>query len=423
MQKLNICLTLNLTKKMKIYNYEGISECFVYGSIRGNIEKFFNGVIKSLNDKSLVEKHPKEIEREKRLSERRGNIEVDGRRPIGRALIDPHAHSMKRANTFNSSVIIVSSVCGLGSKSNDYYHNYFSKIDKILNMNNCHVLLMRGSSDNPSLFDGNNIDYANIKAIPDYSIIKLKNYSALCIGGGVSLDREWKKTQEGRLGLKMYWSDEKPTYDDDILSIIKNNNIALVVTHCAPTFAWPGSNVLNRSKWVSKNEEIIKDAIESRQTMDRIYSNFMEANKKPYVWYYSQFEGSYQERHSDIIYVSVPSFACKNFGKLMNDEFSIRISKPFRSNESNVDEMPSSSFFKTNMSHNFEEFELEEDLAIDDDEENNVEMNFDVPRYEPMHDRPQEYLDDAINRGIGERIVGNINRIARNGENNGVMPF
>ena len=58
---------------MKVYDYGKTKNCLICGNIDGNFDRFIKTVVGSLrNLKSyVVEKHPKEIERQERLARKR----------------------------------------------------------------------------------------------------------------------------------------------------------------------------------------------------------------------------------------------------------------------------------------------------------------------------------------------------------------
>ena len=65
------------------------------------------------------------------------------------------------------------------------------------------LILMRGNHDNPDYFENRLIDYPRMKTIPDYCVIQFSGNNILCIGGAVSIDREYRETQMGLAKLKI----------------------------------------------------------------------------------------------------------------------------------------------------------------------------------------------------------------------------
>ena len=94
------------------------------------------------------------------------------------------------------------------------------------------LILMRGNHDNPDYFENRLIDYPRMKTIPDYCVIQFSGNNILCIGGAVSIDREYRETQMGLAKLKnrtvtYYWKDEIPVYAPEKLSEIKTDGLKI----------------------------------------------------------------------------------------------------------------------------------------------------------------------------------------------------
>jgi hypothetical protein len=205
--------------------------------------------------------------------------------------------------------------------------------NNVLADNNTHVLFVRGNDD-PKYFEDALIDLSNIKTIQDYSVIKLSKFNCLCIGGCVSLDRTWRMEQEKRVGRKMYWENERIQYnEEDIDKILKDYNIACVVTSSCPSFAYPGMNSFKYSTWASKDKTVIKDITEERMIMDKIYNKIVENNKKPYIWTYSRFKNSNQNMINDILFQSLNPFQFFHFNDTASSFFKIDFSKMLKENE------------------------------------------------------------------------------------------
>ena len=73
--------------------------------------------------------------------------------------------------------------------------------------------------------------YTNIKFIIDYTVLNLRGYNILCIGGAITVDRMMRK--EGR----DYFKNEELVYLPNKLKKFKN--IDIVVTHTKPAFVPP----------------------------------------------------------------------------------------------------------------------------------------------------------------------------------------
>lgn len=101
--------------------------------------------------------------------------------------------------TYTNKLIISTGSAQLGRYEPEYYDKVFRDLNGFLEEQRIKLLLVRGGDDDPSYYDGR-VDYSNIKAIPDYSMVTVNTtYSKcgsiefcddqrkiLCIGGGRS---------------------------------------------------------------------------------------------------------------------------------------------------------------------------------------------------------------------------------------------
>ena len=325
---------------MNIYDFKKLEKCYVCGNIDKNMDRFIQTITSNLSNYEKKE-HPKEIERQERVKNRANNVEmVEGPRLLRRNRVEiDWSKPMKKAlrfptdSTYNDSVIIVSGNCGIGSKSMKYYNEVFENLNKVLSANNCFILFLRGNNDDPSFFNELKIDYSNVKAIPDYSIVTLKLFNCLCIGGSVSLDKEWKLSQEEQFGKKLYWEGESPFFDEKTLDeILKKYQIGCVITSTSPSFTFPGTNAFNKSKWIKDNASIKATFSSERKILDKIYEKIVDGESKPYVWIYGRFKQANYSKVNDIIFDSLASFQIENIGELITRFFGIDLSKKLGGN-------------------------------------------------------------------------------------------
>ena len=233
-------------------------------------------------------------------------------------------------NTYNDCVIIVSGNCGIGTKSMKYYNETFSKLNKILEDNNSYLLFVRGNNDDPSIFKNREIDFEHVKVVPDYSVVQLKTFNCLCIGGSVSLDKEWKLSQENTFGKKMFWDDEAPIFDENALDeILKNYQIDCVITSTSPSFSYPGTNAFKRSKWINNDKTILGDFTNERKILDKIY----DSDSKPYLWFYGRFKMAHNDKINDIVFTSLLPYQFTQVNSLLSMYFGINTAEKLVSND------------------------------------------------------------------------------------------
>ena len=202
---------------MQVLDFTNFDKAFAYGHI-GNIDNFMNKSVipclevKETKPKKLPKKMPKWI-----------------------------------SSSLSNSIIIVDGTNCITSNDSEFLFEKLTKYNDALQKRNTIVLFMRGAGDDPNFFFNKTIDFSNIKAIDDYSVVRLKKYNCLCIGGQVSVDRQWKLKQEKRLGYKMVWDEEKFVYNEDKLNEIYNEfDIKFLITCAIPTFVYPTFNALRK---------------------------------------------------------------------------------------------------------------------------------------------------------------------------------
>ena len=166
------------------------------------------------------------------------------------------------------------------------------------------IVFVRGNHDNPAYFDGKTIAYQRFMAIPDYSVVKANGHTALCVGGAISIDRQYRISAWNRnvmnqlqfghsmndkdpLAPNYYWKDEMPVFNEELLTqILAENAIDTVITHTAPSFCEMKSKAGISS---------CADLDQERSIMDDIYS---KVKSSPVThWCYGHFHQSW---HADI---------------------------------------------------------------------------------------------------------------------------
>lgn len=388
---------------MKIYDFKKLEKCFVCGNIDKNIDRFIQMVTSNLSNYVKVE-HPKELERQERLKNRQNanQIQIGIHRTRRPSLEDELRASMKKVlknsanNYYNDSVIIVCGNCGIGSKSMKYYDEVFGKFNEVLKANNCFVLFVRGNNDDPSFFNECKIDLSNVKTIPDYSVVLLNPFNCLCIGGSVSLDKEWKLSQQETFGKKLYWENEQPYFDEKTLDeILKKYQIGCVVTSTSPSFVFPGTNAFNKSRWVKSNDGIKSTFSSERKVLDKIYNKIIDGETKPYIWVYGRFKQHNHTKVNDIIFDSLASFQMEDVKNLISNYFNIDISKKLGGNVFTFDTFICDNMPKVGLSRHLDE---------------PMPMHLGEPMDEELEDVEGEV--DELLGDTEQTIEGNVNQAA-----------
>lgn len=201
------------------------------------------------------------------------------------------------------TLIIVAGDCGFGFQRPGYYENLHMRLSGRLAKTNNWLVFVRGNHDNPAYFDGKQINLKRWKAVPDYSVLKACGHNILCVGGAVSVDRNWRRNENyidygfGDLNPFVYWPDEKPVYDQARMEVISEAcTIDTVITHTAPSFCEKQSRA-DMQDCLVKDEDLLQDIKEERRTMDRLLSFLMGHHHPVDQWYYGHFHQSW---HSEI---------------------------------------------------------------------------------------------------------------------------
>lgn len=302
-----------------IYDYSNIENLFVLGDIHGEFKTLFNNI-----KQRLPKTKPKKIEiddtSEINDAYQVNDIDLD----MDITLRDVY---MKKNNVLDNSVLIVAGDCGFGFNKYQYYIDVLAKANEILNDNNTHLLFVRGNHDDPSYFSEQKIDLSNIKCIPDYSIVKTKNNTTLCVGGAISIDRVWRKSQEHQINKysknkvkKLYWDDEAPIYDESALRAILDSGIQIdsVVTHSSTPKMYPVEK--DYKYWLRIDKKLSSDVPNERETLGKIYDFLLSNGCKIKFWAYGHFhEYEMCVTSDEIFYVALPdNFTPYNINKLVN---------------------------------------------------------------------------------------------------------
>jgi len=162
---------------------------------------------------------------------------------------------------------------GVGFKSLDKEKSMLEMYHTQLVNNNVHVWAIRGNHDYKPHFDNDPFGFTNIHLVADYTVLNLGGKNILCIGGAVSVDREWRYTNKQKqgifenqtLGVERWWPDEKFVLDVDKIKDLRDINI--VVTHTCPHYCVP-DNTFGLGSFV---EGIIRETGDTELRADLLF--------------------------------------------------------------------------------------------------------------------------------------------------------
>lgn len=288
---------------MKIIEHNNIRSFITFGDIHGEFHTFFNTLKKGLhfNKETYKEEVHPLVKQEMEDKENQN----DG---LWRPRSISFGESYHKKYDFTRKLIFVCGDCGFGFNKHQYYVDTFKMINEILKNNDSYLYFIRGNHDDPSYFKEDKLNFSNIKCIDDYTVIKIKNENILCVGGGISVDRIWRKQQEHVINKyksenskkKLYWENEAPIYDEnELLELIKQDiNINHIITHSAPSFADPKYKDTSL-EWYKLDSSLKDDVKYEREVFDNIY-NFLKEHKMTIkTWSYGHFHQDYSNLYKD----------------------------------------------------------------------------------------------------------------------------
>ena len=201
------------------------------------------------------------------------------------------------------TLVIVAGDCGIGFDEAGYYRRTYQRIVKTLKKLNCGLLLVRGNHDDPEYFERELISFPRMKTLPDYSVVRFKDHTILCVGGAISIDRLYRTDQmrmlanSGHPSRKLYWGNEPPQFSEQQMEAIKERGLRIdtVVTHTAPSFCYPTTK-REIEMWMDYDPDLGKDIADERATMDRIYNRLISDGHPLARWYYGHYHCTSNDR-------------------------------------------------------------------------------------------------------------------------------
>lgn len=157
-------------------------------------------------------------------------------------------------------------------------------ITTLLQEKNSRLFLFRNIENDPKYYQEGTPQYESInkypciKTIPDYSILIMEDGPALCVGGGISLNRIAKKHYEKIYSTQTYWEDEETIYNPKILKEIKDTyDISSIFFYGLPTEL----DYLDPSQIQIKSDpEILEKYLKQRDILQDIYNLFKNPDKE-----------------------------------------------------------------------------------------------------------------------------------------------
>ncbi len=192
------------------------------------------------------------------------------------------------------TLLIVAGDCGFGFDKPAYYEQVYNKDAVRLRKANNWIAFVRGNHDNPAYFNEERIACKRWRTVPDYSVISACGHNILCIGGAISIDREYRLKKQVRCALSQtgyYWPDEAPVFLKEAIDSL-TLPIDTVVTHTAPSFCEKQDHAF-LYEWAEMDPTLLDNVAAERQTMDCIYECIKQTELPVQNWIYGHFHESW----------------------------------------------------------------------------------------------------------------------------------
>lgn len=198
-----------------------------------------------------------------------------------------------------NAIVVVAGDCGLGFDEWKAYDLKFNILHDELEQLNTLILLVRGNHDDPRWFREKLIDYTYVRALPDYTVVGTNGHQVLCVGGAVSLDRQFRissmKYYEdlGKNVSKIYWEDEPMYFDEETLKMLDAQSVKIdtIVTHAAPSF-YPLPFDKDYEHYCANDNSLDDEVRSERERISRLYDYLISHHHPVRNWFFGHYHKS-----------------------------------------------------------------------------------------------------------------------------------
>lgn len=214
---------------------------------------------------------------------------------------------LERSNIKRSNIYQVGD-WGLGFMDEETDIHNLNVIDKIMQVRECNLTIIRGNHDNPDFWK-RGLEFENIQLMDDYTINidDADDKVTLSIGGGISIDRAYRVKGES------YWENEAVVFDEAALRLLLDQiqkmgkKIDRVITHVAPVIAPPLDTLKNEmvegfienEKYVTgwKDRDLRADIIAEREALNKAWDIIKEVQGPVEEWFYGHYHKNMYHEH------------------------------------------------------------------------------------------------------------------------------
>jgi DNA repair exonuclease SbcCD nuclease subunit len=139
--------------------------------------------------------------------------------------------------------------------------------------------MIRGNHDNPESWSKRSYHFC-IQLVKDYTVLRIEGKHILFLGGAVSIDRHDSHIVEG----VNWWKDEViQERSNEDLARLATKKIDVVITHSAPTYAYPITSYQN-----DYYPQLERDVASERTYLQKVYE-VLNAEHPIKHWCYGHF--------------------------------------------------------------------------------------------------------------------------------------
>jgi UDP-2,3-diacylglucosamine pyrophosphatase LpxH len=169
-------------------------------------------------------------------------------------------------------------------------------LDEMLGETGNTLYVIRGNHDN-SIFWNRKLGlwlpkFQNIHLQEDYTVRNIEDKKILFVGGAISIDRTIRKDEHP----PTWWKGEE--FEFDLVKLVdieqKYDTIDIVVTHTAPTYAFPRGSATIVDHYCSLDPSLRTDLEWERDFLSKLHEFLMKKYKLSH-WIYGHFHGTKKE--------------------------------------------------------------------------------------------------------------------------------
>lgn len=226
--------------------------------------------------------------------------------------------------------LIIAGDIGLGFLPRNVHLIEYRELNNFLKKSDLYLYVFRGNHDDPSYFnreiqEDDEFLMSNIKVLPDYSVLTLRDKNILVVGGAISIDRLFRKgrdkqaiktwlefypkcTEEDarKILQPLYWENENVFLNTDVIDKISEDNIQIthVITHTCPKFAFP-TDKKGVIGWMKTDDKLSDDLDKERTVLSALFDYLCDKNHPLESWTYGHFHAHHQELINNILFTTL----------------------------------------------------------------------------------------------------------------------